>query len=180
MNRSYKDVGVVLGRKNYSEADRILVLFTKQHGKISVIAKGVRKPKSRKRGSLEIFSQVKFQAVVGRGLDILTEVDIVDSFSQIREDLQKVSVAYFFCEVVGKITREEEKSQQVYAILIEYLGKLETASGLRNLRTDFTKDVLVATGFWPAEKLMDDPDQILEYVTEKKINSVRVGKKLVS
>ncbi|OGM31239.1 DNA repair protein RecO [Candidatus Woesebacteria bacterium RIFCSPHIGHO2_01_FULL_44_10] len=180
MIRGFKDEGIVLARRNYSEADRILVLYTKNCGKLSMIAKGVRKPSSRKRASIEMFSKINFQAATGRGLDILTETEILDSFDEIRSNLPKVSVAYFFCEVVGKITRDDERNASLYSLLIDYLGKLKTSLNLRTLRAEFTKDALVLSGFWPEGKPLDDPDQALESVTEKKINSIRVGKKLTS
>src|SRR5436189_3094505 len=100
--RSYSDEGIVLARKNYGEADRILVLFTKGHGKLSLLAKGVRRPSSKKRGGVEVFTYIKFQAVHGKGLDMVTEVDVIDSFNQVRENLNVVSVAYYFSEVIGR------------------------------------------------------------------------------
>ena len=70
--RTYSSEGIVLSRKNYGEADRILVILSKNFGKLSLLAKGIRKIKSKKRGSLEIFCQIKFSAVNGHGFDIMT------------------------------------------------------------------------------------------------------------
>ena len=78
-----------MARQNYSEADRILKLFTKHYGKVSIIAKGVRKPKSRKRGSLEVFGHIKFAASRGKNLDLMTEVEIIDSFELVRKSLKR-------------------------------------------------------------------------------------------
>src|SRR3990170_878312 len=101
---SYSSEGIVLARRNYGEADRILSVYTKNHGRVSLMAKGIRRPKSRKRGHLEIFSHVRFQAATGRGIDLMTEVEVIDDFKEIRRSLKKVSLAYYFCEVIGKIT----------------------------------------------------------------------------
>src|SRR4051812_22198826 len=98
--KSYSDIGILIARKNYSEGDRILVLFTKNFGRVTVIAKGVRKLKSRKRGHIEIFSLIKFQAVTGKSMDILTEAEVINDYEEIRSDLTKVSVAYFLVEIV--------------------------------------------------------------------------------
>lgn len=98
--RSYSDEGIVLARRNFGEADRILSIYTKNHGRISVIAKGIRKTTSKKRGHLEIFSYIKFQVADGRGIGILTEVETLNNFEIVRKDLKKVSLAYFFCEVI--------------------------------------------------------------------------------
>jgi len=57
MSRSYKAEGIILKRINFSEADKILTIFTKRHGKVRAIAKGVRRLTSRKAGSVELFNQ---------------------------------------------------------------------------------------------------------------------------
>ncbi|MFH1792345.1 MAG: DNA repair protein RecO, partial [Patescibacteria group bacterium] len=58
--RNYSTEAIILATKDYSEADRILVVYTKDFGKLSLIAKGVRKTTSKKRGHLEIFNYLKF------------------------------------------------------------------------------------------------------------------------
>ena len=84
---SYSEEGIVLARKNYGEADRIVSIYSQNHGRISSIAKGVRKLSSRKRGHLEVFSHIRFQAVNGKGLDLMTEVETVENFGEIRKSL---------------------------------------------------------------------------------------------
>lgn len=178
--KRYSSEGIVLARRSYSEADRILVVYSRNYGKISFIAKGVRKPKSRKRGSLEVFSHIKFSAARGKNLDIIEEAEIIDSFQSIRKNLEKVAVAYYFMEVVGRVTREDEKNERFFTLILEYLQDLKTAKSLRKLRKEFIFQTLVLLGFWPKGKIMDNPDKILENVVEREINSIRVGKKLLS
>lgn len=178
--RSYSSEGVVLARRNLGEADRILILFTRDYGRLSFIAKGVRKVTSKKRGHIEVFSYIKFHANKGRGIDIMTEAETVEGFGKIRDDLNKVAVAYFMLEVVGKVTREGEPHKELFDLLLQYLRKLKEASLLRKLRDEFTKKALISLGFWPEGKRMDNPDYILENVAEKKITSIRVGKRLIS
>lgn len=178
--RGYSSEGIVLARRNYGEADRILVVYSKIFGKISLIAKGVRKPRSRKRGSLEVFSHIKFSAARGKNLDLMTETEVIDSFPLIRKDLKKVAVAYYFMEVIGRVTSEEEKNEEIYSLLTGYLGKLRGPTSLRSLKKDFIYHVLTILGFWPKDKRMDDPDYVLEEVVEREMSSARVGKKLLS
>ncbi len=177
---NYAAEGVILARRNFSEADRIISVFTKNFGKLSVIAKGVRKPMSRKRGHLEVFSYIKFIAHRGKTLDLMTEVATIDSFTQVRKNLKKVAVAYFVVEVIAKITREEAKNEDLFELLVETLQKLKANQNLRGLREDFVYQALVLAGFWPRGKAMDAPDKILEEVTERRIKSIRVGKKLLA
>lgn len=177
---SYSSEGIILSRKNYGEADRILVIMTKNYGKVSLLAKGIRKLQSRKRGHLEIFSKVKFSAVTAKGFDILTEATVLNNFSDLRLNLNKITLAYYFCEVVNKITREGEKQLTVYSLLTTALEQLETAKNLKVLRKEFILKLLIEMGYWPKNKNMLNHDIELEEVMERKINSMRVGKKILA
>jgi len=179
-SKSYFSEGIILARRNYSEADRIIVIYSKNYGKLGLIAKGVRRTKSRKRGSIEVFSHIRFSAARGKSLDILTEAEIITSFPQIRKNLRKVSVAYYFIEVIGRLTHEEEKNEPLFLLLLKYLKSLQKEKELKKLRMTFVKDTLVLLGYWPRNKTLDNPDSVLEEATERSINSLGVGKKLLS
>lgn len=176
---SYTSEGVVLARRNFGEADRILVLYTKNFGRLSLVAKGIRRPKSRKRGHVEVFNKVKFQAVTGRGLDLITEAEVIEDFKQIRSSLKKVSLAYYLMEVIGRITHEGEENHEVYNLLLNSLEKLKTAKMLRKIRLDFVTNLLITLGYWPSGRLLSDPDKKLEEVIERQIYSERVGKRMI-
>ena len=176
---SYSDIGVVLARRNFGEADRILVIYSKNHGKTSLIAKGVRRPKSHKRGHIEIFNLVNYQAVSGHGLDLMTEADVIDDFKEIRNNLKKVSLAYYFCEVIGKITHGNEVNLEVYNLIIENLGKLKSTVELKALRLDFVLRLLTILGYWPKGNVLSNHDEKLEEVIERQLSSIRVGKSML-
>jgi DNA repair protein RecO (recombination protein O) len=178
--RIYSSQAIVLARKNYSEADRILVVLSKNYGKLSLLAKGVRRPQSRKRGCLEVFSLVKFQANKGKALDLVTEVEMINSFSALRKNLKRVSLAYFFCEVIGRVTKDNQKNDELFKLLLKSLNSLKKVTNLQALRKNFVRKTLVISGFWPENRRLDNPDQVLEEVVERKINSVRVGKRVLS
>lgn len=178
--KSYFSEGIVLARRNYGETDRILVVYSKAIGKISLIAKGVRKLKSRKRGSLEVFSRLRFSAARGKNLDIITEAEIIDSYPKIRKDLRKVAVAYYLMEVIGRITQEGEENPALYAHFLKSLRMLKVSKNLKILRKTFVYETLVLIGFWPKGKPMENYDYVLEDITEREISSARVGKKLLS
>jgi DNA repair protein RecO (recombination protein O) len=177
--RSYTSEGVVLARRNFGEADRILVLYTKNFGKISLLAKGIRRPKSRKRGHVEVFNKIKFQAVSGRGLDLITEAEVVEDFSEIRGSLKRVSLAYYIMEVTGRITHEGEEKPEVYNLLLDSLQKLKSTKMLKKLRLSFITDLLIILGYWPGDKILFSPDEKLEEVIERQIYSERVGKRMI-
>lgn len=178
--RSYKTPGIILARRNYSEADRILTIYTKSRGKVSAIAKGVRKLKSKKRGNLEVFSTINFSAAITKGMDIITEVESITTFEKLRKSLKRVSLAYFMVESVSKLTSEEEKNIDLYNLLFAYLAKIEDESKLRLLRKKFVFDLLTLLGYWPEDKSMDNFDEVLLGATEKSLHSAKIGKRVLS
>lgn len=177
--RTYSSEGIVLSRKNYGEADRILIVISKDFGKLSLLAKGIRKIKSKKRGHLEIFSKIKFSAVKGHGMDIMTEAETIDDCAGVRVNLNKISLAYYFCEVVNKITHEDGQKSLVFSLLSLALEELERTTQLKKLRIKFIYDLLTDMGYWPRDKKLIDADIVLDDVIERKINSIRVGKKML-
>jgi DNA repair protein RecO (recombination protein O) len=177
--RAYTSEGIILARRNFGEADRILVLYTKNFGKISLLAKGIRRPKSKKRGHVEMFNKINFQAVIGHGLDLVTEAEVIEDFEEIRGSLKKISLAYYLMEVVGRITHEGEENVKVYDLLLDTLQKLKSAKMLKKLRLSFITDLLITLGYWPSDKTLFSPDEKLEEVIERAIYSERVGKRMI-
>ena len=82
-------------------------------------------------------------------------------------------------EVIGRTIHEEEKNIELYGLLQDYLEKLKEDKKLLSLRKNFVYQALTILGFWPKGKDLPDPDSKLEEVTERQLNSARVGKKLV-
>jgi DNA repair protein RecO (recombination protein O) len=177
--RTYSSEGIVLARRNFGEADRIVSMYSKDRGRVSLLAKGIRRPKSRKRGHLESFSLIKFSATDSRGIGILTEAETQNNFDGVRKSLPKVTLAYYICEVVGKITHESERNTELFDLINKTLGELENTNRLKELRYKFMTKLLVLLGFWPEGKEIQDPDSLLEEVIERKIGSARVGKRML-
>lgn len=175
----YSTQGLILGRRNYGEADRILSVYTKEQGRVAYMARGIRKPKSRKRGHLEIFSLVNLGVNTSRGLDLISEAEIINDFPGIRKSLNKVALAYYFMEVVGKITHEGEKNEELFDFIINTLNKLELENGLKEQRSLFIKNILTILGYWPEGKIMNEHDKVLEEVVERQLASARVGKRML-
>jgi len=176
--RQYSSEGIVLAKINYSEADRIVVIFSKDHGKLPFIAKSVRKIKSRKRGVLEVFNRITFSAIRGKGMDYIEEVEIVNSFPKIRQSLKKISLAYYFVEIAGRAIHEGEANLNLYEVIITYLEKLESTTRLKELKAAYLYEVLVVLGFWPRGKKLSNPEEYIESVLERRIFSERVGKRI--
>lgn len=177
--KRYADEAVVLSRRDFGESDRILSVYSKNHGKLSLIAKGIKKLKSRKRGHLEVFSLIKFSASESKGIDIMTEAEAISNFESIRKDLRKITVAYYFVEIINKINKEGEKNTALYELLVKFLGLLEETNALKRLRLEFAYKTLVLLGYWPEGKELDEADKELERAIERKLGSIRVGRKIL-
>src|SRR5690606_38858944 len=99
----YRDRGVVLRTYKLGEADRIVVMLTRGHGKIRAVAKGIRKTKSRFGGRLEPASHVDLLVYEGRGdLDIVSQAETVDHFAHVRDDLERLGRAVAILEAADQ------------------------------------------------------------------------------
>jgi DNA repair protein RecO (recombination protein O) len=126
---SYNATGLVLHRIDLGENDRILTLFTRERGKLSAVAKGARRPKSRLSGATELFIQARLHLAVGRTLDIVTQCEIEASFGALRTDLQRLIRATYFCELLDRFTgdRDEASSQELFDLTVGALLLLQRA-----------------------------------------------------
>lgn len=176
MNRTYKTEGIILKRSNLGETDKLLTIFSKHYGKIRAIAKGVRKITSRKAGHLELFNHVLLFLNKGRNLDILTEAQVLNSFRSWRKNLKKVVIAYYFCELVDKLTPDEQANKEVFELLKIYLDKISTAS-LPELARSFEEELLDCLGFGVPQAVRQKRGSLKEYIEsiiEKEIASTRI------
>ena len=144
----YRDQGIVLRTWKLGEADRIVVLMTMGHGKVRAVAKGVRKTRSKFGARLEPTSHVALQLYPGRELDTVTQVDSLDHFRAIREDLDLLGRAVTLLEAVDQLALEREPNVRLYKML---LGALRTLAegGSALVVPGFFLKALALEGFRP-------------------------------
>lgn len=124
--RTLKVDAVVLRHADWGEADRLLTLYSREHGKLRAIAKGVRKIQSRKAGHLEPFTRATIMLAKGHDLWIVTQAEAIDLYQPIREELQKMGQAAYVVELLDRFTYEEGQNWQLYKLLTETLERLST------------------------------------------------------
>lgn len=164
MKRNFSNEGLVIKQINFGEADRILTIFTRSQGKISVVAKGVRKINSRRAGSLELLNRIKFFAHDNGKLPILTEASSLESFKAIKADLGKLSLAYLMLELIDQFLPEGESYTNLYDQLTLFLTAIS-----RNRDKD--RDRVLAASF--QIKLLREMGYLPELY-----RCIRCGKKL--
>ncbi|MFC1727667.1 DNA repair protein RecO [Patescibacteria group bacterium] len=180
MKKTYKTEGIVLKHINFGEADRILTVFTKHYGKVKAMAKGVRRVTSRKGGNLETFNQVTLFFVKGKNIDIVTEATAINTFSGLRNGLFETGLAFYFCELVDKLTPESQANQNVFELLVESLGKIGKTKPIVLVR-NFEEELLKELGFGVPLSLKSHQGSLKDYIetiTEKEIKTPKVLKRL--
>jgi DNA repair protein RecO (recombination protein O) len=123
----YRDSAVVLRTHKLGEADRIVVLMTRGHGKVRAVAKGVRRSGSRFGSRLEPGSHVNLQLHEGRGdLDTVTQAETVEPHARTREDLSRLGHAAALLEAVEQLAQDREPAHRLFDMLV---GGLRTVEG---------------------------------------------------
>ena len=145
----YRTEAIILRRSEYGEADRILTLYTPRFGKRRAIAKGVRKTTSRLAGHIELFTRVHLMLAEGRNLDIVTQAQIVAPYRGLREDLGRISLAYYCAELLDKLTTDEEGQSPAYTLLVETLDALDMAERSELAVRRFELRLLALLGYRP-------------------------------
>lgn len=128
--RTFRTEAIVLRRKDFGEADRILTLFTPESGKIRAVAKGIRKPRSRKAGHLELYTRSNLFLARGREMDIITQAVTVEAYRPLREDLLRSTYGSYCVELLDKFTPDEAENKPLYDLLARALGWLAEARDL--------------------------------------------------
>jgi DNA repair protein RecO (recombination protein O) len=147
--RVYRAEGIVLRRRALGEADRLLTVFSREFGKIALIAKGARRPSSRKAGHLEIFTHLRLVAARGRDLDVLTQVDALDLYPTLRADLDLVGQASYLVELVDRFTVEREAHEGLFNRLVGGLEMLDQGRDPHNVIRFFELRLLESVGYRP-------------------------------
>jgi len=140
---------VVLRHSNWGEADRLLVLYTRQQGKLRAVAKGARRMRSRKAGHLEPFTCSKLMLARGRDLWIVTQAETVDAYLPMREDLIRTGHAAYALELVDRFTYEEVENRQLYQLLTDTLHRLTGEEDVFSAVRFFEIHLLDLLGFRP-------------------------------
>jgi DNA repair protein RecO (recombination protein O) len=151
-----KTEAVVLRSMRYGEADRILHLYTPHRGRVSAIAKGVRRTRSRFGGRLEPFFRLHIEMHEGRGeLLTVTGAQTIDGHARLRGDAGALDAAARACDAVGRLFETSEPHPGVFNLLCRQLSLLDTragapgAGGARAGALAFRLKLLLAAGLAP-------------------------------
>lgn len=164
------DQGFIIRRRNFGEADRIITIFSKHNGKITVIAKGVRKITSRRGALLEPLNHIKFHTVQSYSRKILTEVELINSFDADKPNSDNYQKIFVACELLDTLCGEDLPLESLYDKIVDFVYAKSADDSLINFKTD----LLVNLGYWEQDKKFiseDDSYRYIESIIEKKLKS---------
>ncbi len=148
-DRLYRTDAIILSRSDFGEADRLLTVFTPQRGKIRLLAKGARKITSRKAGHVELFMLTDMLVASGRTWDIVSQVEIVEPYRDLREDLDQTSHAYYLAELLDRFTEEHDANQPLFELLALTLARISNPADIFLALRYFEIHLLSLSGYEP-------------------------------
>ncbi len=187
-------LAIVLSRKNIKESDQMISLFTREQGKVEVLAKGIKKITSKNSSNLEILSLVEIEIAKGKEVDHLTKVQSVKIFKNIYDDFDKIFIANYVVKIADANILGSERDVRIFDLIVSFLEFLNSAEKINslNLATGFIYKLWHYLGFsapeekyrvwlegsWPAVNEFDLPDneQLKTYEIAKNMAILHGGK----
>jgi DNA repair protein RecO (recombination protein O) len=122
--RNYQTEAIVIKKTKLGEADRILTLYTPHLGKIQAVAKGVRRPRSKMSGHLELLTHSLISLARGKNIDTVTGTQTINSFLPLKSDLRLISYALYVTELVNQFTADNAEDYPLFQLLLETMQRL--------------------------------------------------------
>jgi len=122
--RTYQTEAIIIKKTKLGEAARILTLYTPHLGKIQAVAKGVRRPRSKMAGHLELLTHSQISLVRGRNIDTITGTQTINSFLPLKSDLELSSYALYATELVNQFAAADVEDYPIFQLLLETMQRL--------------------------------------------------------
>jgi len=150
--RTFSSEGIILKRVDFGEADRLITIFTKNKGKITSLAKGIRRIESRRSGNVELLNKAKLFFAESRSLPILTEAESLETYPNLKKDLKKVGMAYYLVELVDQFFHDQQENYKTYELLSEALESINKVgvNKAENVVRAFELKLLPMVGYSPS------------------------------
>lgn len=149
MDRSYTVTALSLRGYPVKEADKILVLLTREHGLKRVVAKGLRKPKSKIGGRLEPFRENQVMLAKGRQMDVVAQVDSLRAFKGPQADFDQMAAGMSASEVLMAFLEDEDPNPEAYDLYVAFLEALGPEADASLVLTAFELQLMEILGYRP-------------------------------
>tara|TARA_B100001250_G_scaffold9060_1_gene7874 strand:+ start:35826 stop:36590 length:765 start_codon:yes stop_codon:yes gene_type:complete len=134
---------------DFGDADRIFVFLTPDQGLIKIVAKGIRKPKSKMGGHVDVLSKVNAYISLNDNLSNLSQVEIIENYKLIKDDLSLISIGFYLLELAEKFSVENDPNNDIYYHLAFTLDQLQKNTNNDLLMRWFELNLLSLSGFLP-------------------------------
>lgn len=142
--------GIVLSRTDYGEADRIITLLTPDHGKLRLMARGVRRAKSKLAGGIELFSTSDITYMPGKGeIGTLISTRLIKYYDSVVKDIDRVQTGYDLIKQMNKLTEDNPEEDYFELLRLSFIALDDAAVDLELLRTWFQAQTLKLNGHTP-------------------------------
>lgn len=125
MEQNQKVQGIVLRSRDYKEADQLVTIYTRELGKVTVQARGVKKTASKLRSGLLLFSQTQLELVMGKSFPVVTGAAIAEAFALLRSDFSRMSYASYAAELLDQVIVEAQPDAELFLLILQTLYLLE-------------------------------------------------------
>jgi DNA repair protein RecO (recombination protein O) len=150
----HKTEGIIIRRFDTGEFDKILVVYTKEYGKILVKAKSLRKKGAKLRETLELFNHVHLTLAYSKNIDTVAGAMIISGFPNLRVDLLSVAAVYYLSELLDKLIVAPERDEEIWDLIIKAFyfldEKKHNFQTVKKLLEKFESHLLVFLGYLPA------------------------------
>ena len=123
-SRNYQVQGIILKQSKLGEIDKILTLYTLESGKLRAIAKGACRPNSKFSGNVEPLTYSLMYLSKGRNLDIVTQIQTINNFPSLKNDLWRLACGLYLLELVDSFTVDGGENRALFGLLLETLNRL--------------------------------------------------------
>jgi len=141
-----KTIGIILQSKAFFEKDRVVTVFTEAHGLIRVLVKGASSTSFRYGARLEPLTYVHLTLRKGKSFYYLSSVDILDAFSNLKKDYNRLQFAFYCCDVLKKLCVFEQTNMSLLTILLDTCKGLDSGHSYTTLHRSFCLNVLKSEG----------------------------------
>lgn len=179
--RTFRTEGIIIKRRNTGEADRILTVFTRDHGKIQVKARGIRKIPSRRSAHVELVNHAVLSLYRGHKVPVLVEAQMIENYDEIKRDLNKVGFAFHICELIDGLCAENVEQARVFYLLKQVFERMKSDDDLAPIIHDFEIQLLTELGFWNKSSALSarlDTKNYIENILERRLKSKSIFSKL--
>lgn len=154
----YKAIGINLKAYALGDTDKILIIYTREKGKIRVVAKGARRLTSKFGGRLEPFVCNRLLISEGRHLDILNQVETHKTFFDLRQSPEKMQMGLMFLKWIHQITEDRYADPKLFDLLFYHLEQLQISSSFSKVKHSFQHQVLLHQGVFSEQKVFREID----------------------